>query len=224
MYTFFIALGCGLLRMTFTHCLPRHMPIITYIVAAILLIFFGVMALVTGLVSKSLGGFTIPFAVLLFILAIIIIVMLCIYSNEIKFQGYMLEYATKFLNENPQVFLYIPVFLFFHFLLAVLIVWQHSCFASTFKGSNNFWNFASSGFWDILNILEYLWGLQFLRDACTIIYYLVNFCVSGNAVDWYWTRKTSCYQPYQRLLCKNLGSVIGGSLFNAFFEVPTLII
>jgi hypothetical protein len=53
---------------------------------------------------------------------------------------------------------------------------------------------------------------------------LVNFCVSGNAVDWYWTRKAACYQPYQRLLCKNWGSVVGGSFLNAFFEVPTLLI
>jgi hypothetical protein len=33
-------------------------------------------------------------------------------------------------------------------------------------GSGNFWNLTSSGVLDILNILEYLWGLQFLRDAC----------------------------------------------------------
>lgn len=54
--------------------------------------------------------------------------------------------------------------------------------------------------------------------------FLDNFCVSGNAVDWYWTRNSSCYQPYQRLVCKNWGSVVGGSFLNAFFEVPTLLI
>ena len=152
--------------MTLTHCLPRHMPIITFILAAILLVFFGVFALATTVVSKSLGGWTIPIAVILFILALILIVMLCLYSNEIKFQGYMLEYATRFLNQNPQVFLYIPVFLLLHIGLAALIIWQHSCFSSTFQNSHNFWNFSSSGFWDILNVLEYIWGLQFLRDAC----------------------------------------------------------
>lgn len=59
-----------------------------------------------------------------------------------------------------------------------------------------------------------------------VIYFvsLDNFCVSGNAVDWYWTRHSACYQPYQRLICKNWGSVVGGSFLNTFFEVPTLLI
>lgn len=56
------------------------------------------------------------------------------------------------------------------------------------------------------------------------LFYSDNFCVSGNAVDWYWTRNSSCYQPYQRLVCKNWGSVVGGSFLNAFFEVPTLLV
>jgi hypothetical protein len=136
----------------------------------------------------------------------------------------MLEYAVKFLNENPHAFIYIPIFILFHIGLAALIAWQHSCFGSYYRGSGSFWNMASSGIFDILNILEYIWGLQFLRDACKFCIYLVNFCVSGNAVDWYWTRHSSCYQPYQRLVCKNWGSVVGGSFLNAFFEVPTLII
>ena len=48
---------------------------------------------------------------------------------------------------------------------------------------------------------------------------LVNFCVSGAAVDWYWHRpaKTGCFAPFQRFLCKNWGSVVGGSFLNAFF-------
>ena len=193
------------------------MPIISFALAILFLLFFAIFSFVSSTVSYALGGWTVPFAIILIILAIILTVMLCVYINEVKFQGYMLDYATRFLNENPQVFLYIPVFILFHFGLIALIFWQHSCFSSYYRGSNNFWNFASSGVFDVLNILEYFWGLQFLRDA-------FNFCVSGNAVDWYWTRHSSCYQPYQRLVCKNWGSVVGGSFLNAFFEVPTLII
>jgi len=51
--------------------------------------------------------------------------------------------------------------------LIALIVWQHSCFASVFHGNNNFFDFNNSGVWEILNILELIWGLSFLRDACT---------------------------------------------------------
>ena len=58
------------------------MPIITFVLAALLLIFFAVFALATSVVSKSLGlGWTIVMAVLIIILAIILIVMLCLYSN-----------------------------------------------------------------------------------------------------------------------------------------------
>jgi hypothetical protein len=88
------------------------------------------------------------------------------YSNEIKFQGYMLEYAVKFLNQNPHTFVYIPLFILLHAGLAALILWQHSCFSSYFMASSNFWKLSSSGILDILNILEYIWGLQFLRDSC----------------------------------------------------------
>lgn len=51
---------------------------------------------------------------------------------------------------------------------------------------------------------------------------LVNFVVSGNAVDWYFTSiqgssKPRCCLPSGRLLCKNWGSICGGSFLNAFF-------
>ncbi len=49
--------------------------------------------------------------------------------------------------------------------------------------------------------------------------------MSGGSTDWYWNRpaNTSCYAPYQRLICKHWGSVAGGSFLNAFFTIPTLI-
>jgi len=97
--------------------------------------------------------------------------MLCMYSNEIKFQGYMLEYAVKFLNQNPHAFIYIPVFILLHIGLVALILWQHSCFSSYYFGSGNFWKLSSSGILDVLNILEYIWGLQFLRDSCKKYFY-----------------------------------------------------
>jgi hypothetical protein len=81
----------------------------------------------------------------------------------------MLEYSNRFLSENAHTFAYIPVFIIFHIGLVALILWQHACFSSFFQGSSTFWKLNSSGFWDILNILEYLWGLQFLRDACNFL-------------------------------------------------------
>ncbi len=89
-YTFFIAIGCGLIRIVLTHCLPRYMPIISFVVAILLLLVFAIFSFVSSVVSYSLGGWAIPFGIFLIVLAIILTVMLCLYINEIKFQGYML--------------------------------------------------------------------------------------------------------------------------------------
>ena len=93
--------------------------------------------------------------------------MLCWWANERKFQGLMLDYGKRFLTERPISFFYIPVFILFAIGLIALIVWQHCCFSSASASNNNFFNFSNPGFWGILNILELIWGLRFLRDACT---------------------------------------------------------
>lgn len=50
--------------------------------------------------------------------------------------------------------------------------------------------------------------------------YLVNFCVSGNAVNWYYQRNDlGCLHPFKVLLCKHFGSVVGGSFMTGFFTI-----
>ena len=107
-------------------------------------------------------------AVVCFILAIILIVMLCMYANERKWQGIFLDYAKRFLSECPNTFAYIPVFMLLALGLVALIVWQHCCFSSQSASNRNFFDFNNTGFWEILNILEFIWGFQFLRDACNL--------------------------------------------------------
>lgn len=132
------------------------------------------------------------------------------FSNEIKIYGIFLEYAVMFLSKRMTTYFYIPIFFLAMLGFVTLIVWQHFCFASKMGDSKNLFNF-NSGIWDVLNILEFFWGLQFLRDA-------FNFCVGGNAVDWYWHRESgNCLSSFKRLVCHNWGSVVGGSFINAFF-------
>lgn len=52
--------------------------------------------------------------------------------------------------------------------------------------------------------------------------------VSGNAIEWYFRNennnfKSHCCHPFSRLLCKNWGSVAGGSFLNAFFNLFDLV-
>jgi hypothetical protein len=67
------------------------------------------------------------------------------------------------------------------------------------------------------------------------IRYLVNFCVSGAAVDWYWSTGSivdakgyyagsAWYTPLKRLFTRHWGSVVAGSFLNGFFELPTLLL
>lgn len=169
------ALGLGLLWTLISFCFQTR-PIIAHVLGALVLITLGILVLVLwdryyiNLSSfwSNNTGLKIFFAVLCFLLAIILIAMLCWWNNERKFQGLMLDYGKRFLSERPISFFYIPVFILFAIGLIALIVWQHCCFSSVFASNNNFFNFNNSGFWEILNILELIWGLRFLRDACTL--------------------------------------------------------
>ena len=172
-----VALGIGLLWLTISLCFPKLAPILAHVLGALTLIALGILVLVlwdkyiflkSRFWSNNLA-LKIIFAVLCFLVAIILIAMLCFWANERKFQGLILDYGKKFLTERPLTFFYIPVFILLAIGLIALIVWQHSCFASVFHSNNNFFDFNNTGFWEILNILELIWGLSFLRDACTYI-------------------------------------------------------
>lgn len=146
--------------------------------------------------------------------------MLCIYANEIKMHGLFLDYAGKFISRRPGTLFYLVLHIAFMSGLVALTVWQHCCFVSQYATSRNFYNFAN-GFnvWEIFNILEFIWGTQFIRDS-------FNFCVSGAATDYYWRngeKNVSFLDPFKRLICNHWGSVVGGSFLNAFFEIPTLL-
>jgi hypothetical protein len=129
--------------MALTHCLPRYVPIVSFITAIIMLSVFVYFTFATKLISDRLGFWSLVVGALLALMILILIVMLCMYSNELKFQGYMLEYSVKFLNQNAESFAFIPVFILLHLVLVMLILWQHSSFSSHYFSSGNFWKFSS---------------------------------------------------------------------------------
>ena len=175
-----IAVGVGLLWMALTHLAPRMAPMIAIIGAVLFLITIGVLLLV-----QENGYFLFLFrfwrwghwlkivtAIFCFLLAIILIVMIVMYSNEIKFQGLMLDYARRFLNQNPSIFAYIPLYMILTLGLVALILWQQACFTSHFGYKENP---MFTGLWGFLNVLEFMWGLQFLRDSCKFQVYFSQF-------------------------------------------------
>jgi hypothetical protein len=119
-----------MLRMTLTQWIPRYVPIMSYVFGALLLLALAAVTIATPWIYHYLGIWYLVFGVLLIILALILVIMLCMYSHELKFQGYMLEYAVSFLDHNGLTFIYVPMFLILHILLLALVFWEHLCFSS----------------------------------------------------------------------------------------------
>lgn len=153
--------------MTIVNCFPRYMPILSYVTAVCVLLGISIASFATNIVWSKLGYLAYVFGGILAVLAFILIVMLCLYSNEVKFQGYMLEYSVQFLNQNTHTFLYIPFFIVFNIGLVLLVLFQYFTFAShQFTTTLNLWNFNLGQGLEILTLIEYFWGLQFLKDSC----------------------------------------------------------
>lgn len=118
-------------------------------------------------------------AVICFVLALVLLIMLLLYSNSLKFQGLFLHYGTRFLGKHLSNAVYLILHLIFMTGLLALFIWQYSCFASINSHNRNYFDFTNGGIWQIFNILEFIWGVQFLRDT-------YHFCVGGAATDYYW--------------------------------------
>jgi len=111
-------------------------------------------------------GIKITILVVIALLIVIFIVILVMYKKALMIQGIFLDYSRKFIEANTHVFLYIPLFIILTIGLVALFLFQHAAFSSKHPSSNNFFNFISSGLLCWLNLIEFVWGLQFLRDTC----------------------------------------------------------
>lgn len=193
------------------NCIPRKAPLIAVGLGAFLLLAFGVLTLV--LKTDYWGRHPIQkiiAAVLCFLMFIIFVAMICCYKNELRLQGIFLDYARRFLNEHPNTYLYILFFMVLALIWWIAVGFMHGAFAKN-SSSNNYYNPVAGGFWSIFTFIVMIFGFEFLRDA-------FNFCVSGSAVDWYWTGTTSFGQNLSRLFCKNWGSIVAGSIFRTIFR------
>jgi uncharacterized membrane protein len=99
-------------------------------------------------------------------LALIITAMGVFYRNALRLQGIFLDYSRRFLVEKISVFAFIPIFMILTALAFVLFIFQHSAFSSKSHSNSNFYDFSNPGILGWLNIIEFLWILQFFRDAC----------------------------------------------------------
>jgi hypothetical protein len=104
------------------------------------------------------------------LVGIFIFYYLCIFPVEIQIQGTYLRYATIFLVERPANFVYVFVWILLFLGLAALIIFQQIAYSYGARWNNNLFNFFNPYFWGVVNFLELLLGLQFLKDACNSYY------------------------------------------------------
>jgi len=85
-----------------------------------------------------------------------------------------MHYSNVFLKENALVFLYVPVLLLLSFGLVVLCIWQYVAFGTnskpTFTEGDLYYSSSQHIFCQVLNFIEFVWGIQFLRDAGKQLY------------------------------------------------------
>lgn len=109
-------------------------------------------------------------AVCILLLGLLSVFYLYWMRKEIRLCTIFIQNAAQFLGQSPFVFAYIPMYIFLSLLLIVLFTFQYMAFSSInplVKDPNDiFWQTSAWNFWNVLNILQMVWGISFLRDSC----------------------------------------------------------
>ena len=78
-----------------------------------------------------------------------------------------------FLKENPLIFLYIPLYIVLSFGLVVVCIWQYISFGTIsepfLEDGALYYSSRQSYVLQVFNAIEFIWGIQFLRDSGTLL-------------------------------------------------------
>ena len=138
---------------------------------------------------------------------------------------FFLKWSTLWAKSHCLYFFWICFYIILSLGLIGLIYLQHVAFLSNndpqFSQNDIYLKSKPNLIWTILNIIEFIWGFQFLKDSCNLLNYLVNFLISGSSTQYYLQKdnQNSCCLSFTRMIKFHFGSVIGGSFFNAFFNI-----
>ena len=150
------------------------------------------------------------------LVAAFIVVFICLYQPRIKLVSLFLDWSTKWSKSNLLFMIWIPIFIILSLGLIALILFQHLAFISNSNPhkypSDIYLKLKPSFIWQLLNIIEFIWGLQFLKDS-------FNFIISGASSQWYVDKPKGVFFTFGRMVKYHWGSVAGGSFLNAFFNI-----
>ena len=162
----------GLIYMIIFIIIPKVMTSVAFVLCSITLLIAGILLFVQPIKLLAFEGsvWNIIIGIVLIIIAILQLVFLCCQSKEIELASIFLFYSNTFLKEKCILFAYIPLFMLFSLGLVVLCVWQFIAFGSigkpTWKQSHVYKEINDRIFLQVLNCIEFVWGIQFIRDTC----------------------------------------------------------
>ena len=167
-----IALCLGIIFLVLVSLAPKVMIYLVFVGAFIVLMFAGIFILAKPVSIFHPNVWNIITGILLIIASLCFLAYIGCYRKELELAAIFMKHANTFLKETPIVFAYIPLFILLTIGLVVLCVWQYVAFGTQYEPyvANDTDLYKSSKqnvALQIFNILEFIWGLQFLRDACS---------------------------------------------------------
>ena len=185
----------GLIYLALVMIFPRVMVPLVFFLAFVTLLAAGIVMLVQPikLLERTGSVWNIVIGVLLIITALAVVIFYFCHRREISLAGIFMYYANVFLKENFSLFLYIPLFLIWSFGLVVLCVWQYVAFGTmsspTWTAGDVYKRSYQNVFLQVLNLIEFIWGIQFIRDSCTCL--ITQSTTSSQEVRWSGTSTTT---------------------------------
>lgn len=166
-----LSLLVGVIWMCITQCVPRQVSIAAIFFASCLLVAFGVLFILDNDSGWEGSAWRIVLGSVLIVLGVFFFTMLILYRRRVKITGVLLHYAANFLNFQPINFIFIPIFLVLSVGLIILCLFQYLCFSSQHDPQPTegdvFLHLQKNVPLTVLTLIEFIWGMQFLKDTCT---------------------------------------------------------
>ena len=164
-----VALGLGVLWMLVVQCIPRVVALVVTVLAILSLLAMGIFVLI-GNISNISNTVKIILGVILIGLAVLFSFFLCFYRRRNKLIGIFLDWSTRFMRDHIVYFFYPFIFICLTAGLVILCLFQHLAYLSKSQPQQEQGDIYLKLSYNIplfvLNIIEFIWGLQFLKDSC----------------------------------------------------------
>jgi hypothetical protein len=162
----------GLIYLIAVVLLPRMMAYLAFILAFAVLLTGSILLIVQPikLLDSDSNTWNVIIGALFIAVAVVTLIFFFCYQQEIELASIFLNYGNVFLKENIIIFAYIPLYIVLSLGLAVLCIWQFIAFGSYnppyINKGDLFYSSGQSIALQVLNAVEFVWGIQFLRDSC----------------------------------------------------------